>query len=457
MGSFTICDGDKVDEAEACRNFFVSGREVGRPRAAATCQLLRELNPESEGEYRVVPVEELLVQEPDFVSGFGLVIGAQLSSVALQALGEACARHGVALIVVRTCGLVGSVRLQCSGHQVIDARREGTTWDLRLVEPLAALADKAEAVAVEWAGLTKQQKGHVPYVVLLAWQAKVWQQQHEQLPSSGAEKDEFRKKVKSLANGEDLDNVAEAVREAHRVWSGPTRKLPEVVLQLAETDTELGVICRAIARLGRCPIAGVLPDMHADTTQYVWLQRAYAEAAEADVHAVKALLSKPVSDNLLRRACRHCRDLDLLKMRSLADELQSPDLSAVDVDEDGDDPKTIDQAPVLWYLALRAADRFTLKRKRWPNSADPDDVHDLATDLAVLGAGLSTKYAAPAAWLAHAHDIARFQNVEVHATAAVVGAVAAQEAIKIISRIYRPLNHTFLFNAINASAAVISP
>ena len=49
----------------------------------------------------------------------------------------------------------------------------------------------------------------------------------------------------------------------------------------------------------------------------------------------------------------------------------------------------------------------------------------------------------------------RYNAAELHSTAAVMGGVAAQETVKIITQQYIPLNGTFVFNGIACVSAVI--
>ncbi len=53
----------------------------------------------------------------------------------------------------------------------------------------------------------------------------------------------------------------------------------------------------------------------------------------------------------------------------------------------------------------------------------------------------------------HAAEVARYGAGELHAVAAQVGGIASQEAVKLITRQYIPLDNTFLLNCISGTAA----
>ena len=49
VGRYTIVDDAKVEERDLGVNFFLAEDSLGNPRALATCNYLRELNPEVKG------------------------------------------------------------------------------------------------------------------------------------------------------------------------------------------------------------------------------------------------------------------------------------------------------------------------------------------------------------------------------------------------------------------------
>ena len=145
-------------------------------------------------------------------------------------------------------------------------------------------------------------------------------------------------------------------------------------------------------------------------------------------------------------------------------------------------------APSRRYLALRAADRFYDARGRYPGSgAGGADAAALAADADAVWAelealltrnGLTPDPAAgkspddaemtPADAAApdgdgvlvpvsrdHAVEVTRYGAAELHNIAAIVGGVASQEAVKLITHQYVPINHTWLYNGISSLAAVL--
>jgi amyloid beta precursor protein binding protein 1 len=147
------------------------------------------------------------------------------------------------------------------------------------------------------------------------------------------------------------------------------------------------------------------------------------------------------------------------------------------------------QTPLLWYLALRAADLFYNKYARWPGAMDSalagdqeevfqllrglclDQYHLDASLLEPPGPPLSphsdskmaveTEGEAEGGALgaevlvrrAHAQEIVRYGGSELHNISAMVGGIASQEAVKIITHQFVPLNNTYVYNGIASCGA----
>jgi amyloid beta precursor protein binding protein 1 len=56
--------------------------------------------------------------------------------------------------------------------------------------------------------------------------------------------------------------------------------------------------------------------------------------------------------------------------------------------------------------------------------------------------------------MAHATEMTRYGNAELHNVASVLGGVASQEAVKIITGQYVPLDNTYVYNGIAGTAGV---
>lgn len=140
-------------------------------------------------------------------------------------------------------------------------------------------------------------------------------------------------------------------------------------------------------------------------------------------------------------------------MRSYAEEINEPfteDISAEFFDED---------SSVQWYVAVRAVEKFRTSHGRYPGNtkenleSDIEELSGIATELVTsLGADDSFDYNYD-----YVHEIARFSNSCLHNIGALLGGVAAQEAVKLITEQYTPLNHTFIFDGTRTKSQVFNP
>ena len=136
-----------------------------------------------------------------------------------------------------------------------------------------------------------------------------------------------------------------------------------------------------------------------------------------------------------------------------------------------------DQTPLLWYLGFSACLLFYQEYGGrypgvFPSSAyDGDNDNDdklCQQDVVRLQACLSTvlqhyrpldQHAVVQSTLQsrsadYAAELVRYANAEIHNVAAVIGGVASQEAVKLITGQYVPLDNTYIYNGIASTGGV---
>ena len=92
-------------------------QDIGRPLSEVVKELMCEMNPDTQSSEHVVqsPADYIAAKKGEF-SEFSLVIATQLPASTLRELGKACAASSVPLLVVRTYGLIGYVRVVLPRH-----------------------------------------------------------------------------------------------------------------------------------------------------------------------------------------------------------------------------------------------------------------------------------------------------------------------------------------------------
>ena len=175
--AFTIVDPRVVsaEDADLDNNFFVPADTVGKARAQVATDLLQELNDDVKGYAVDMAFSDVLQREPDYLAKFQLVIATQMSleDLVLDRVSQYCAQHQIPLVISRSYGLTGYVRLQLPEHPVIETHPENPI-DLRLDQPWPELVEHCNKTSFIGDSLFVS---HIPYVVILIKALQEWESQ----------------------------------------------------------------------------------------------------------------------------------------------------------------------------------------------------------------------------------------------------------------------------------------
>jgi len=105
LGSFTIIDHQLVTLADCGSNFFVHPSMIDQSRARATCELLKQLNPDVHGTFVDKPsIDDLLKQNTFDFGQFTVIITANLPLNILIILANHLWTLKIPLLFARTYG-----------------------------------------------------------------------------------------------------------------------------------------------------------------------------------------------------------------------------------------------------------------------------------------------------------------------------------------------------------------
>eukprot|EP00741_Cyanophora_paradoxa_P004415 tig00000802_g4285.t1 len=474
IGSFTIIDGGKVEGKDLGSNFFVDAKSVGQSRAKCVTELLKELNEYVQGSYIEEDPVRLIAENPSIFDGFTFVIATQLPEAPLLALATHLYPRNIPLLAARSYGMLGYIRLVVPEHRVVESRPEVVIEDLRVTSPFPGLVEYAKRF--DLAGLDSRQHSHVPYIVILMKLLDKWKAEHEgKLPSNRKEKDAFKAAVQAAARSSHEENFHEAAKAANKhlnPYSIPSevRKVleDECARTLTKDSPAFWILADAVREFvanegeGRLPLMGSLPDMTATTESYIELQRVFQEKAAKDVAAVQARLqatlsrlgrpADTVSAEEAKAFCRNAPYIRLLRYRSLEAEHALPagsfDQLGLYTDLPGHNGHL--------YVLLRAVDRFYTQHGRYPGQLEGDLESETGLFRSALNATAARLGVPPSSTLDdYALETVRFGASELHCVAAVLGGIASQEAIKVVTRQFTPMNNTLLYNGVTGGATVL--
>lgn len=213
IGRFHIIDDALVSPTKAddpFSNFFVFSKDsnhaesVPKSRAEIATQHLMELNPDVAGSFTAVDS----LQHADYHSILSslavaynhlLIIAADLPSCVLLPLSSLCWKGigggmnatclnddiggGIPLIIVKSYGLIGSVRVQTPHHPIIESKPDNPKPDLRLASTLRNPSSFPElhklADSTNLDDMDRKEHCHVPYVILLFKAMGKWRKEQE--------------------------------------------------------------------------------------------------------------------------------------------------------------------------------------------------------------------------------------------------------------------------------------
>ncbi|KAK6067770.1 Nedd8-activating enzyme E1 regulatory subunit (ThiF family protein) [Seiridium cupressi] len=465
IGRFTIVDERVVDESDLGVNFFLDEDCLGKQRSQCCTELLQELNPEVEGDWFPkqqgnVDLKEIVASSPTIYTL--IMYTFPIKPEDLATIEEYGRHNSTPVIAIHSAGFYSYFRINLPGaFPIVDTHPDvEKTVDLRLTQPWPELVQFAQDMTQNIDSLDDHDHGHLPYVVILLHYLEKWKAAHDgEYPTEYKAKIEFRKAVAAAARTDNAEggeeNFAEAVAAVNRSVKKPQlestlREVFEHQLTIeAERGSSFWVVANAIKKFyethGCLPLPGSLPDMKALSKVYVKLQGIYKAKARKDAHEVLEIArATPGGENVdPAEVDMFCKNASFVKLVNATDD--GRDLLKVYGKSEKENDKLaaemmLPASSLSIYLALSAtshssaasADEIMAEiRGRLPSAADDMRVQEAAQEVARAAAG------------------------ELHDVSAVVGGMVAQEAIKIITKQYIPIDNTCIFDGIRSRCQVI--
>uniref|UniRef100_A0A8C3HDE9 NEDD8-activating enzyme E1 regulatory subunit n=1 Tax=Chrysemys picta bellii TaxID=8478 RepID=A0A8C3HDE9_CHRPI len=408
IGSFTIVDGNQVTGEDVGNNFFLQRSNIGQNRAQSATELLQELNNDVSGNFVEESPDKLLDNDPSFFCRFNLVVATQLPESILVRLAEILWNSNIPLLVCRTYGLVGYMRIMIKEHPVVESHPDNALEDLRLDNPFPELREHMQSYDLDH--MEKKDHSHTPWIVIVAkYLAKWYSEKSEQIPRNYKEKEAFRELIRQgilkNENGipEDEENFEEAIKNVNTALN--VTKIPSCIedifnddrcINLSQQTPSFWILARAVKEFvakegqGNLPVRGTIPDMIADSGKFIKLQNVYREKAKKDAaavgnHAAKLLQSigkapESISQKELKLLCSNSAFLRVVRCRSLSEEYGLNTFNKDEIISSMDNP----DSEIVLYLMLRAVDRFYKQHGRYPgvyNYQVEDDIGKLKSCL----------------------------------------------------------------------------
>ncbi|KAG5200515.1 hypothetical protein JEQ12_005049 [Ovis aries] len=447
IGSFTIIDGNQVSGEDAGNNFFLQRSSIGKNRAQAAMEFLQELNNDVSGSFVEESPENLLDNDPSFFCRFTIVVATQLSESTLLRLADVLWNSQIPLLICRTYGLVGYMRIIIKEHPVIESHPDNALEDLRLDKPFPELREHFQSYDLDH--MEKKDHSHTPWIVIVAkYLAQWYSETNGRIPKTYKEKEDFRDLIRQgilkNENGapEDEENFEEAIKNVNTALN--TTQIPSSIEDIFNDDRCINItkqtptfwiLARALKEFvakegqGNLPVRGTIPDMIADSGKYIKLQNVYREKAKKDAaavgnHVAKLLQSigqapESISEKELKLLCSNSAFLRVVRCRSLAEEYSLDTVNKDEIISSMDNPDN----EIVLYLMLRAVDRFHKQHGRYPGVSNYQVEEDIGKLKSCLTSFLQEYGLSVMVKDDYVHEFCRYGAAEPHTIAAFLGEV----------------------------------
>lgn len=376
------------------------------------------------------------------------------------------------------------------------------------MKPWQALSDFAASKSAGLEEMSDHDHGHVPYTVLLLHYLEEWKKTHDgKVPSAYREKTEFRDFVRAgmrtkSAEGSE-ENYEEAISAVLKSLNEPTASsgtrevfAAEECEHLTAESASFWVVAKAVGLFyktqGVLPLPGSIPDMKAQSSDYIALQNVYKSKAREDVQTVLASVralerqlsrTTKIPDAEVEAFCKGASHIKLIRGRPLHIVTPTEKFAGLAW---GDRAKfafnalSDESSLILLYIAFLAYDEFCathrgdahLSHPLAPGTSDAT-VEEDARKLVDIGKRIIGGILSEAGkdydadgereeWegivgrlTSYCEEITRAGGAELHNIASLAGGMIAQEVIKVVTKQYIPVDNTCVFDGVKSMSEVL--
>lgn len=167
-------------------------------------------------------IDQLLQNNPDYLTKFNVVIATAVNERTIISLSQKLWAFNIPLILCRSIGMIGTIRIQLKEHYVIEAHPDGQKYDLRLENPFPGLKEHMDKTV-----LTSK----IPWLVVLYKFLEKWRIENQnKIPQTYKEKSEIRELIRSAMTA-DEENYEEAIKAVNFCFGGGkiTTKIKQIL------------------------------------------------------------------------------------------------------------------------------------------------------------------------------------------------------------------------------------
>ena len=503
VGQVTIVDDAKISAEDLKNNFFVDACDINKDRGEIILKNLLELNPDVKGNYIKRNSKEYINDEKTDFKSFDILIATNLNSEENNKLYSIAKKNNLRLVIVKNNGLMNYIRLYENYHGNMNLRLlETPVEDFRLSCPWKELVDFANSFNFEKMDLIDHK--NVPYFIIIVQALEKYRKNKNDPnanPKNKQEEEEFKNIIKSYmlstgAEGEN-ENIEEALSHhyyAKEYTKNLTNYKMEEIFNVIEKTPQKDLFNKSnkymklffiyfitlkkyFEKYKTYPICGNIPDMISNTSNFIGLKQIYNTKAKNEHDEMRKMINDEIKEN------KNLSGEDKKELDKLTNNLTNDDIDIIDIlnknwpqvslfvypdndfEEEGKnlDPDELEdpnhKLNFVWYLLFRASDKFMEKNKRYPGQ----NTDDFKKDVPELFGLLKEEYNK----LSNKPDLENLLNEDntfefcrmgkgfVPPVVSMVGSIASQEIIKLITYQFETVNNTIIYDGINVTTTKI--
>ena len=499
VGEVTIVDDAKITSEDLKNNFFVDANDVGKVRGEIVLKNLLELNPDVKGNFINRNSKEYLDDEKSDIKSFDILIATNLPSEENDKFYSFAKKYNLRLVIVKNNGLLNYLRLYENYHGNMSLRLlESPIKDYRLSCPWKELVDFANSFDLEKMDIIDHK--NVPYFIIMIQALEKYRKNKNDPtanPKTKDEKEEYKKIVESFMLSTGAVGENENIEESFKVlyWVNNEKKnlttpAMQDIFDFLEKTPQKELFTKSnkymelffvyfitlkkyFKKNKTYPLCGNIPDMTSNTANFVALKQIYNTKAKNDHKEIRDMINTEIKENT------NLSDEDKKELDKLVNNLTSDQIDIIDIlnknwpqaslfiypdNESENEGKNLDldlidedhhKLNFVWYLLFRASDKFMEKNKRYPGQ----NVDDFKKDVPELFGLLKEEYNKLSVKPEienlltedNAFEFCRMGKGFVPPVVSIIGSIASQEIIKLITYQFETVNNTVIYDGINVT------
>ena len=503
VGEVTIVDDTKIVDEDLKNNFFVDATDIGKLRGEIILKNLLELNPDVKGNFINKNPKDYLNEEKNDYKTYDILVATNLLSELNTKLYDIAKNNNLRLVIVKNNGLMNYIRLYENYHGNMNLRLlDNPVSDYRLSCPWKELVDFCNSFDLDKMDLIDHK--NVPYFIILIKALEKYRKDKNNPnanPKTKEEKEEFKNIVKSFmlhtgTEGEN-ENIEEALGKIYycnESYNNLTTYKMEEIFKTIENTPQKELFSKSnnymklffiyfitlkkfFDKNKTYPLCGSIPDMISSTKNFIGLKQIYNTKSKNDHKEMRDMINNEIKEN------KNLTEQEKTELDKLVNNLSNDQIDIVDIlnknwpqaslfvypDNGGEeeaknfDPDQFDeqfqQLNFVWYLLFRASDKFMNKNKRYPGQ----NVDDFKKDVPELFGLLKDEFNKLSAKPELGNELNEDNTFEfcrmgagyVPPVVSIIGSIASQEIIKLITYQFETVNNTIIYDGINVTLSNI--